>query len=142
MLKRNWRSGPDGIRRHSASTAGARRGRFPSAARLTPACDGRRPRAAHSTSALANDTCIACCSQSRLGEFPEVFDRDRRHFEATPSLGQHEALRRQPVEDFAQRAITDAVILLEALQPELPTDFRPEASLVRFGASGDIALPA
>ena len=78
-------------------------------------------------------------SGMRFDEFPEVLDRDRRHFEATPSLGQHEALR-QPVDDLAQCADADAVI--DALQPELPTDFRPEGSLVRFGTSGAVALLA
>ncbi len=78
--------------------------------------------------------------QPKLRELPQVPGRDRRHLEAAPALGQHKALRRQPVEDFAQRGDADAVVLLEALQPELLS--RPEPAEHDVGADAAIAVIA
>ena len=63
--------------------------------------------------------------QAKLGEIPQVLGGDRRHLKAAPPLGQHETLRGEPVQDFAQRGDADAVILLEALKPELLTRAEP-----------------
>jgi hypothetical protein len=57
--------------------------------------------------------------QTKLCEIPELLDGDRRHLKGTPPLGEHEALRDEPVQDFAQRRDADAVVLLEAFTPAL-----------------------
>jgi hypothetical protein len=57
--------------------------------------------------------------QTKLCEIPELLDGDQRHLKGTPPLGEHEALRDEPVQDFAQRRDADAVVLLEAFTPAL-----------------------
>ena len=63
--------------------------------------------------------------QTKLGEIPQILGGDRRHLKATPPLRQYKTLCGEPVEDFAQRRDADAVILLEALKPQLLTRAEP-----------------
>src|SRR5882724_11346465 len=63
--------------------------------------------------------------QPKLRELPQIPGRDRRYLEAPPALSQHKTFRGEPVEDFAQRRDADAVVLLEALKPELLTGAEP-----------------
>src|SRR5438445_5008737 len=78
--------------------------------------------------------------QPKLRKLPQVPGRDRRYLEPPPALSQHKTLRGQPVEDFAQRRDADAVILLEAFQPELLP--RAEPAEHDVGANAAIAVIA
>jgi hypothetical protein len=53
---------------------------------------------------------------AKPGEFAQVLDRDRRHFESALAFGHDEPFRRQPIEDLAQRADAEPVILLHRVQ--------------------------
>src|SRR5437899_3020794 len=78
--------------------------------------------------------------QPKLRKLPQVPGRDRRYLKPPPALSQHKTLRGQPIEDFAQRRDADAVVLLEAFQPELLP--RPEPAEHDVGANAAIAVIA
>ena len=77
---------------------------------------------------------------SQLREFAQILDRDRRDLEAALAFGDHKTLRGQAVEDLAQRADADAVILLHRV--ELEASRRRQHAENDVGANAVIAAVA
>ena len=78
-----------------------------------PSSHARSPRRMDSLSAISS------IQQRGADEFHEFVRAGRRDSEAPVLLPQHHAVRRQPVERFAQRTVADRVLLFERLQSQL-----------------------
>ncbi len=63
--------------------------------------------------------------QAKFCKLLKIFHRDGSNLKASPSFGEHETVRRQPTEDLAQGADTEAVGLLQAIQLQLLARSKP-----------------